>query len=376
MSAAAHTVLYFVNQLEFFLSHRLPLARAAQNAGYRVHVAGPRSPAVARLEAEGFVFHEIPMTRSGVHPVQELATFWRIYRLLGRLQPAILHNVALKAVFYGSLGARLARTHAVVNALTGLGFVFIARHGRARLLRTLIMAGLRLAFRQRRHRLIMQNHDDPRLFIDAKVVPPEEVVVIRGSGVDLAEFCPAPEPPGEIRAVLVSRMLWDKGVGDFVEAARELKRRSVPVQCLLIGDHDPGNRASVPVDQLTQWHREGVVQWLGHSSEIADVFAQAHIVCLPSYREGLPKVLIEAAACGRAIVTSDVPGCREIVQHGLTGLVVPVRDGRALAEAIERLAREDELRRSMAHRGRALAEQEFSVEKVLAETLAVYRGLL
>jgi len=238
------------------------------------------------------------------------------------------------------------------------------------------LAGLRLAFRQRRHRLIMQNHDDPRLFIDAKVVQPQDVVVIRGSGVDPDQFTPAPEPPGVIRAVLVSRMLWDKGVGDFVEAARELKRRSVPVQCLLVGDHDPGNRASVPVEQLTRWHREGVVHWLGHSSEVAQVFAQAHIVCLPSYREGLPKVLIEAAACGRAIVTSDVPGCREIVQHGRTGLVVPVRDGRALADAIQTLAREHELRRSLAGNGRDLAVREFSVEKVLRETLEVYGGVL
>lgn len=374
--SAPTTILYFVNQLEFFLSHRLPLAQAARKAGYRVHVAGPRSPAVARLEAEGFVFHHVPMTRSGVHPVQELATCWKIYRLLRRLKPAILHNVALKAVFYGSLAARLAGTRAVVNALTGLGFVFIARQRRARLLRQLIMAGLRLAFRQRRHRLIMQNHDDPRLFIEAKVVPPDEVVVIRGSGVDLDQFRPVPEPPGEIRTVLVSRMLWDKGVGDFVEAARELKRRGVPVQCLLVGDHDPGNRASVPVEQLTRWHEEGVVQWLGHSSEVAEVFARAHIVCLPSYREGLPKVLIEAAACGRAIVTSDVPGCREIVEHGRTGLVVPVRDGGALAEAIETLARDGELRRSMAGQGRELAVQEFSVQKVLEETLAVYGGVL
>lgn len=376
MTATGKTILYFVNQLEFFLSHRLPLARAAREAGYAVHVAGPRSPSVNRLEENGFVFHHIPMTRSGVHPVQELATLTGIYRLLRRLKPDILHNVALKAVFYGSLAAKFAGTRAVVNALTGLGFVFIAEHGRARILKNLIMAGMRFAFRHGRHRLIMQNHDDPRLFIEAKVVPPDEVVVIRGSGVDMMQFQPVPEPPGGIRAVLVSRMLWDKGVGEFVAAARELKRKGSPVECLLVGDGDPGNPASVPAHQLEQWHREGVVTWLGHSSEVADIFAGSHIVCLPSYREGLPKVLIEAAACGRAIVTSDVPGCREIVQDGRNGLLVPVRDGMALAGAIEKLALEHDLRRGMAENGRELAMQEFSVERVLQETLELYGGLL
>lgn len=376
MTATGKTILYFVNQLEFFLSHRLPLARAAREAGYQVHVAGPRSASVARLEENGFVFHHIAMTRSGVHPVQELATLMGIYRLLRRLKPDILHNVALKAVFYGSLAAKFAGTRAVVNALTGLGFVFIAEHGRARVLKNLIMAGMRFAFRQGRHRLIMQNHDDPRLFIEAKVVPPDEVVVIRGSGVDMMQFQPAPEPPGGIRAVLVSRMLWDKGVGEFVAAARELKRKGSPVECLLVGDGDPGNPASVSAHQLEQWHREGVVTWLGHTNEVADIFAGSHIVCLPSYREGLPKVLIEAAACGRAIVTSDVPGCREIVQDGRNGLLVPVRDGMALADAIEKLALEHDLRRLMAESGRALAVQEFSVERVLQETLELYGGLL
>jgi len=376
MTAAGKKILYFVNQLEFFLSHRLPLALAARDAGYEVHVAGPVSPSLACLTACGFVFHHVPMTRSGLHPLQELGTLFEISRLLRRVKPDILHNVALKAVLYGSLAARLAGTRSVVNALTGLGFVFIAKDGRTQLIRRLIMAGMRCAFRQKRHRLIVQNHDDPRLFIEAGVVPREEVVVIRGSGVDMTQFVPVPEPKDEIRAVLVSRMLWDKGVGEFVEAARELKRQGSPVRCQLVGEGDPGNRASVPSEQLADWQREGVVEWLGHSTEVARVFAEAHIVCLPSYREGLPKVLIEAAACGRAIVTSDVPGCREIVQHGRNGLLVPVRDGKALAGAIDRLARDHALRQDMAAHGRELAVQEFSVQKVLAETLAVYEALL
>ena len=369
-------ILFFVNELDFFLSHRLPLARAAREQGFQVHVAGPRAEAVPAIEACGFVFHHIPMSRSGARLNQELITFLEIYRLIGRLQPDIVHNVAMKAVLYGSLAAKLAGAGAVVNALTGLGYVFIAEDAKTRLLKRVIMQALRFAFRLKSHRLILQNNDDPRLFIDAKVVREDEVVIIRGSGVDMDLFQPTPEPTGAIRVVLVSRMLWDKGVGEFVAAARELKRRGSAVRFILVGAGDPGNPACVPVPQLEAWAREGDVEWLGHSKEVAGVFALAHIVCLPSYREGLPKVLIEAAACGRAIITSDVPGCREIVRDGENGILVPLRDGGAIADAVERLALDGALRRRMAACGRELAVEEFSVQRVLRETLALYGTLL
>jgi glycosyltransferase involved in cell wall biosynthesis len=383
-------ILFFVNELDFFLSHRYPVALAAQEAGLQVHVAGPRSAAVERITAAGFTFHHVPMTRSGASLGREARTVLRFYRLLRALQPDIVHNVALKAVLYGGIAAALARTPAVVNALTGLGYLFIAQDLKGRLLRSGIMLAFKLAFRQRRHRLILQNHDDPLLFLRAGVVGEGEIVVLPGSGVDMTAFSPAPEDAGAadltgtspgregagITVVLASRMLWDKGVGEFVAAAREHRRRGGEARFLLVGDSDPGNPACVPVRQLEEWHREGAVQWLGQRADVADIFARTQIVCLPSYREGLPKVLVEAAACGCAIVASDVPGCREIVRDGENGILVPARDGVALADAVGKLARDSTLRREMARRGRTLALAEFSVQRVVGETLSVYQELL
>jgi len=376
MPSAKKKILFLVNELDFFLSHRLPIARAAKESGFEVHVAGPVSGSVGRVTAAGFIFHHIPMTRSGAGLFREAGTLLAIYRLIRALRPDLLHNVALKAVLYGSLAARLARTEVVVNALTGLGYLFIARDFKRRLLRRGVMLGLKVAFRQRRHRLILQNHDDPQVFLEASVVKREEIAVIRGSGVDLSLFTPGLKPPGRLRVLLVSRMLWDKGVGEFVAAAREHRLRGGGAEFVLVGDSDPGNPASVPVAQLEAWAREGVVSWLGHRSDVARLLADAHIVCLPSYREGLPKVLIEAAACGCAMVASDVPGCREIVRHGENGLLVPVRDGLALAEAVLTLAGDAQLRKRMAEQGRRLAEREFSVERVVGETLSLYGELL
>jgi glycosyltransferase involved in cell wall biosynthesis len=369
-------ILFLNNEIDFFLSHRRPLALAALAAGFEVHVAGPRTQSMEAVVADGFAFHHVPITRSGVSITEELKSVLAIYRLIRELKPDIVHNVALKAVLYGSIAGRLAATPVVVNALTGLGYVFIAQDLKRRILRRAIMTAMRFAFRQRKHRLILQNHDDPQLFLESSVVREEEVVIIRGSGVDMTTYQPEAEPPGEVQVVLASRMLWDKGVGEFVAAAREHRRRGGKARFLLVGDRDPGNPASVPLSQLEEWAREGVVEWLGYRDDVAEIFASSHIVCLPSYREGLPKVLIEAAACGCAIVASDVPGCREIVMNGHNGLLVPVRDPIALADAVWTLAQDEALRKEMAQKGRALAVSEFSVEKVVRETLSVYGELL
>lgn len=376
MPFGSKKILFLVNELDFFLSHRKPLAMAAQAAGFQVHVAGPRAKAEEEVRGAGFTFHHIPMTRSGARLSQEAATLWSVYRLIRSLKPDIIHNVALKAVLYGGIAARCARTPVVVNALTGLGYVFIAHDLKRRLLRKCIMLGLKFGFTQRKHRLILQNYDDPLIFLDACAVKKDEIVVIRGSGVDMEEFKPVLDPPGAVTVVLVSRMLWDKGVGEFVAAAREHRRRGGAAKFVLVGESDPGNPAAVPVATLKEWAAEGVVEWLGYRDDIAEIFSSSHIVCLPSYREGLPKVLIEAAACGCAIVASDVPGCREIVRDGVNGLLVPVRDGLALADAVGRLAEDAPLRREMAKKGRELAVNEFSVERVVQETLSVYGELL
>lgn len=372
-----YKLLFVVNDPAYFLSHRLPVAVAAHNAGFDVHVAAPKGLATSAIEENGFTFHPIPLTRKGGIPWQEFKSLIALVRLYSRLQPGIVHHVTIKPVLYGGIAVQVMRAPAVVNAVTGLGYVFIARGFKAALLRSVVKLGYRVAFSHRNQRIIFQNPDDSTLFLNAGIVAERESVLIKGSGVDTSIFRPQPEPEGAPLVILASRMLWDKGVGEFVEAARELKANGVDARFALVGDTDTGNPAGIPAVQLEIWRESAVVEWWGQRNDMPMVFAQSHIVCLPSsYGEGVPKVLIEAAACGRAIVTTDAPGCREIVRHGENGLLVPVRDSKALADALMTLIENPALRARMGKRGREIAVAEFSQEWVVAKTLAVYRELL
>jgi glycosyltransferase involved in cell wall biosynthesis len=369
-------LLIAVNDAPFFLSHRLPIARGARAAGYEVHIATPDHPRRVDIERHGLIFHPFPLSRSGASPSGEIGTVRALAGLYRSLRPDLVHHVAHKVVLYGSLAARWTGVPAVVNAVSGLGYVFLAPGARARLRRRAVLAGYRVAFGHPRCRGIFQNTDDVEVFLRSHAIREAQVVVIRGSGVDLDAYHPRPEPGGRPLVVLASRMLWDKGVGEFVAAVRMLKDRGVAFRAALVGDSDAGNPAAVPPDQLGAWVKEGVIEWWGRREDVPEVLAQANVVCLPSYREGLPKVLLEAAASGRAIVTTDVPGCREVVRPGVNGLVVPARDAATLATALERLLGEPDLRREYGTRSRAIAEAEFGVDQVVTKTLAVYEGLL
>lgn len=369
-------ILYVVNDAPFFLSHRLALARAARDAGYEVHVATPDAPAAAAIRAERLMFHPVPMRRSGTRPLDEARSFLALLRLYRRLRPDLVHHVTIKPVLYGGIAARLAGVRAVVNAVTGLGYVFINPGTKNAALRRAALQAYRVALRHPHSRVIFQNPDDLNLFQSEGLVDADAAVMIRGAGVDMEMFTARPEPPGTPVVLLASRMLWDKGVGEFVEAARLLRSAGVAALFVLTGDTDPANPAAIDPAQLQAWQASGVIEWRGHCDDMAAQFAAAHVVCLPSYREGLPKVLIEAAASGRPLVASDVPGCREIVRHGVNGLLVPARDARALADALRRLIDDADLRGRMGREGRELAVREFSLEKVIDETLAVYRDLL
>jgi glycosyltransferase involved in cell wall biosynthesis len=226
-----------------------------------------------------------------------------------------------------------------------------------------------------RNLLILQNPDDEALLVNSGLVAAKRVRLIRGSGVDIQRFAPTLEAPTTPVVMLPSRMLWDKGVGEFVEAAHLLRARGCTARFVLVGNGDPDNPASISEDQLKAWHDSGVVESWGHCSDMPATLAQAHIVCLPSYREGLPKVLLEAAACGKPLIATDAPGCREIVRHGENGLLVPLRDAASLADAIERLLADANLRCTMGQKGRRMVELEFSEAKVAQQTLAVYREL-
>ena len=370
-------LLFLVTEDWYFCSHRLPLAIAAKEAGFEVMVA-------TRVNEHGDMIRDaglrlLPLTafcRRGMNPLREWGAIREIFHLYRQVQPDIVHQVALKPVLYGSLAAWPAGCGKVVNALAGLGFVFGSDRMLARLLRPLVRQAFRWLLSRPGRRLILQNRDDMEQFAREGVVTPEKMVLIRGAGVDTGCFAPMAEPAGLPLVMLASRLLWDKGVGEFVEAAGLLRRQGVAARFVLVGDGDPENPATVPPEQLEAWRQEGDIEWWGRLEDMPAVLGQAHIVCLPSYREGLPKVLLEAAACAKPIVATDVPGCREIVRHGENGLLVPPRDGAALGAAINSLLENAELRQQMGVAGRRLVEREFAQEIVIEQTLRLYREML
>jgi glycosyltransferase involved in cell wall biosynthesis len=244
------------------------------------------------------------------------------------------------------------------------------------MLRPALLVAYRAALKQRNVRLIVQNPEDERFVLEQDLVRPQELRVIRGSGVDTQVFHPRTESGGIPTFVLVARMLWDKGVGEFVEAARQLRQRNVPARCILVGEADPENPAAISRAELRRWHAEGHVEWWGHRSDMPEVLAGAHVACLPSYREGLPKSLLEAAACGLPLIATDVPGCREIAVHEETALLVPPRNAPALAEAMMRLANDAELRRRLGAAARERVCEHFSTERITGQTTSLYRELI
>jgi glycosyltransferase involved in cell wall biosynthesis len=367
-------ILFVVNACWFFVSHRLPLARAAQRQGFTVHVAASPDETTAQLEAAGIRFHPLPFSRKGRHPVRELRTFLSLLALYRRLRPDLVHHVTIKPILYGGLAARIARIPAVVNAVAGLGYTFLARGKAASVFRDLVRFGYRNALSHGNQTVIFQNDDDRREFVSRGLVSAGETALIRGSGVDPDEFSPSEAPAGHPLVVLPARLLWDKGVAEFVQAAAILKARGVQAQFALVGEPDPHNPASVTEEDLSAWRAAGVVEVWGRSEDMPEVFRRAHIACLPSYREGLPRALLEAAASGLPIVTTDVPGCRDVVRDGYNGYLVPPREPHALADALEKLIRNAPERALMGRRGRALVLEQFTLDRVVAETLKLYRA--
>lgn len=372
----ARLLLFVVNVDWFFLSHRLPIAVAARNAGLRVMVAAADTGRSSDIRAAGIDFVPLPFSRSGVGLLYELRSVALLYKLYKRLRPDLIHHVTIKPVIYGSIAARMLSSIPVVNAISGLGYVFSQRE-QARQLRHIALRLYRFALRHPHSKVIFQNPDDIQVFRRHRIVREDQIVLIRGSGVDCAVFQPAPKPDGEPIVVLASRMLWDKGVGEFVEAARMLRREGVKARFVLVGDSDEGNPTAVPRDQLQRWHNEGVVEWWGYRSDMNRVFSAAHIAVLPTfYPEGLPKVLLEAAASGLPMVATNIPGCREIVRHGINGILVEPKNTAQLAEAIKRLIFDKELREQYGRRAREIAVAEFSLDLVVRQHLDLYSELL
>jgi len=372
-------LIYLVNIPRFFVSHRLPLAQAARDAGYEVHVAASAldQENIAAIEAAGFPFHAVTISQHGTNPMNEIESVRSIYRLYQTLKPDIVHQITVKPVLYGGIAAKMLGLPAVVNAVTGLGYVFTARSLKWSMIRTATKIAYRVALEYPNTRTIFQNPDDRERFVRSHMVRRENTVVIKGSGVDMAKFHPEPEVDGIPVIMFAGRLLWQKGVGEFVEAARRFQTAGIAARFVIVGYSEPSSPSAVPTEELESWNRSGLIEWWGRCTNMPEVFAQSHIVCLPSsYGEGVPKVLIEAAACGRAIVTTNTPGCREITRDGENGLLVPTENGDALYEALKKLVEDSALRQRMGARGREIAEAEFSLERICGETLGIYAELL
>lgn len=369
-------LMFFVNNPAFFISHRLPLALAAQAAGMSVHVVTMEGPAVAQIVGHGLAHHSVPLSRSGTNPWVEARSLYAFWRIVRQVRPDLVHAVTIKPVLYGGIVCRLAGVSAFVAAISGLGYVFTRTRPGFDWLRWVTMQLYRLALGHPNSRVIFQNTSDRSVLIKAGAVRAEQAVMIHGSGVDLERFSVQPLPSGPVVAVMAARLLHDKGVVEFVEAARLSATRQSGVCWRLAGSLDPGNPASITDGELANWQRDGFIDYVGECDDIPALYAQAHIVVLPSYREGLPKSLIEAAACGRPVVTTDVPGCRDAIEPDVTGVLVPVRQSLMLADAVLGLAADEPRRLAMGAAGRELAERVFGLESVVQAHLGIYKDLM
>ena len=371
-------LLYLVTEDWYFWSHRLPMARAARDAGFDVAVATRVDKHGERIAGEGFRVLPLSWQRRSINPAGALSAVAEIAALYRREAPDIVHHVAMKPVLLGGLAAGLAGVPAVVNALTGLGSAFLGTGGlKSRVAGAVARPLLRMVLRRPNSLAILQNADDQRMLVEAGLLPADRSWIIRGSGIDTTHYRALPEPAEPpVTIGCVARLLADKGVGPLVEAQQRLVAKGLDVRLLLAGTPDPENPTSVTQAELDRWAALPGVELPGHIADVREVWARCHIAVLASRREGLPKSLLEAAACGRAIVATDVPGCREVAHAGENALLVPPDDSAALADALETLVRDSALRQRFGAASRRLVESDMASDRVGAKTVELYRTLL
>ncbi len=370
------TLLYNVNIPRFFVTHRLPLALAARDAGYDVHVTTSSYDGenVQRIIDSGLPYHPLPLAQHSTNPLTEARALFAMIALYRQLQPDLVHHVSIKPVLYGGIAARLTGVRAVVGAMSGLGYVFIDESAKAHLIRQMVKPLYKWVFAPDHTHMIFQNPDDQRQFTAMGLVPAHKTTLIRGSGVDMDVFAPTSEPAGMPTVLFAGRLMWRKGVGTFADVARALHHKA---RFVIAGYAEATSPDTVPAAQLQAWQDEGILTWLGKRDDMPQVFAQSNIVVLPStYGEGVPKVLIEAAACARPIVTTDTAGCREITHHDANGLLVPPHDTQALIDALDSLLDDPDRRQRMGQRGREIATRDFALAHVTTATLRLYADLL
>lgn len=369
-------IIYIVNVDWFFISHRLPIALEALRQGYEVYIFAKDTGKMDYLKSLGINIYPINLERGSINPFQSLKLLFDLREKITSIQPDVIHLVTIKPVLIGGLASILAKVPSIVYAISGLGFIFTNTMLKAKILRLGIIPLYRLALSAKNKIVIVQNLDDLRILRQYVSIPESQTVLIPGSGVDLKQFDFQPLPLTSKIVLMACRLLADKGVYEFQKSAQLLKEKYPEVRFVLVGGIDPDNPASLTEQELNDWVGKGDLEWWGHQINMAEILSQATIVVLPSYREGMPKVLLEAQALGRPIVTTDVPGCREAIEDGKTGFLVQVKDEQSLADAIEKLINNDELCLEFSHNARVLAEQKFDIKQVVNTHIYIYEKLV
>ena len=370
-------LLFLISEDWHFWSHRRSIAIAAREEAYQVTLITRVNEKEDEINGLGIKLIPTRMKRSSLNPFFELGTIIELIGIYRREKPDIVHHVAIKPIVYGTLAAKLTGVPHIVNALGGMGHIFSSPEGKMRIMRGIVSVFYRFAFSGKSNRLILQNPDDKKIVLENKLTSPSKITIIRGSGADLTYFKYLPEPPGDPVILYAGRLLWSKGIGDLYQASEILSKKNIKFKSVLVGKPDPENPETISESQIEEWCNSDYFEWWGHHEDMPSVLGQSSIVVLPAiFREGLPKILIEAAAVGRPLIATDMPGCREIVKHGWNGLLIPSQDPDALANAIMDLLSDHSLRQQMGKNSRELAENEFSEDMVIDQTLALYKELV
>ena len=368
----AKTILYVCASSAAFINHHLHLAAAGGDVRAHAALTLDKESDRAIVENAGVRVHALNLSRKSLNPLRVLGEAWALRRIVKTINPDLINPIALKSVLVTAMAA-VGLPCGVVATITGLGYLFAGKTIRRRVPRALTVMALSTLLRGKRHMLVFSNAADREEFLKHRVTTPERMRIVPVPGVDTAEFVHTPEPASGFRVVLPARMLWDKGVGEFVEAAAIVKKKIPESEFILAGQPDAGNPESVGEDQLRKWSVSGAVSWIGYCGDMPGLLASCHVVCLPSYyREGFPRVLVEGMACGRAVVTTDAPGCRDVLDGTEAGLLVPPRDAAALSSALERLYWDPELRRTMGRQGRQKVEAELSLAKITSDMMGIF----
>jgi glycosyltransferase involved in cell wall biosynthesis len=354
------------------------MAKGVQAAGYEVHVAGADAGAVDKIEELGFTFHKMDLNRGGINPFADLIPFIKLVFFLAKQRPDILQCVSIKQVLYGATAGTIVGLKNIVCLINGLGYAFEGNDFKGKVIKKIAIALYQNALALPGIRVIFQNPDDQNYFIENKIVEKEKTVLIRGSGVDMTKFAPTPQPNNDVPVVLfVGRLLKSKGIFDIIEAAKILKADGIKFTLRVVGEPDDRNPEAISKEEITKLHKEGIVDWVGRQSDMPKFYREADIICLPTlYKEGLPLTLLEAASIGRALIATDVPGCREIVKHEVNGLKVLPKNPELLSEAIKRLVSDTDLRKKYGQAGSAIVRNEFSAEIIQRQLLLTYESLL